>query len=90
MRHWHSTPFEMCKISVPSYLFAKHVNGLDIEQDVNEYSARYSIIDKEFYIPAKNQLSAQSTSNRQGRGDLITGEQADEVFKILKDDAQES
>ena len=35
----------------------------------------------------QDQLSAQSTSNRQGRGDLITGEQADEVLKILKDDA---
>ena len=45
-------------------------------------------LDKEFYIPAKDQLSAQSTF-RQGRGDLITGEQADEVLKILKDDAQE-
>ena len=55
--------------------------------NVNEYSARYSILDKEFYIPAKDQLSAQSTSNRQGRGDLITGDQADEVLKILKEDA---
>ena len=55
--------------------------------NVNEYSARYSILDKEFYIPAKEQLSAQSTINRQGRGDLITGDQADEVLKILKDDA---
>ena len=54
---------------------------------MNEYSARYSILDKEFYIPAKDQLSAQSASNRQGRGDLITGDQADEVLKILKDDA---
>ena len=56
--------------------------------NVNEYSARYSILDKEFYIPAKEQLSAQSTSNRQGRGELITGEQADEVLKILKDDVK--
>ena len=54
--------------------------------NVNEYSARYSILDKEFYIPSKDQLSAQSTSNRQGR-ELITGDQADEVLKILKDDA---
>ena len=55
--------------------------------NVNEYSARYSILDKEFYIPAKEQLSAQATNNRQGRGELITGQQADEVLKILKDDA---
>ena len=54
---------------------------------MNEYSARYSILDKEFYLPSKDQLSAQSKSNRQGRGDLISGEQAEEVLKILKDDA---
>ena len=55
--------------------------------NVNEYSARYSILDKEFYLPEKENLSAQSTANRQGRGDLITGTQADEVLQILKDDA---
>jgi thymidylate synthase (FAD) len=55
--------------------------------NVNEYSARYSILDKEFYVPEKKHLSAQSTINRQGRGDLITGEQADDVLQILKDDA---
>ena len=32
-------------------------------------------------------MSAQSKINRQGRGDLITGDQANEVLKILKDDA---
>ena len=65
MRHWHSTPFEMCEINIMlsfQYLFARqwirHRTA-----NVNEYSARYSILDKEFYIPAKDQLSAQSTSN---------------------------
>ena len=44
----------------------------------------YSILDKEFYMPSKDNLAAQSTSNRQGRGDLINGKQADEILNILK------
>jgi thymidylate synthase (FAD) len=89
MRHWHSTPFEMCEIKyhvkLPIFIARQWIRHRTA--NVNEYSARYSILDKEFYIPAKEQLSAQSNNNRQGRGDLITGQQADEVLKILKDDA---
>jgi thymidylate synthase (FAD) len=89
MRHWHSTPFEMCEIKyhvkLPIFIARQWIRHRTA--NVNEYSARYSILDKEFYIPAKEQLSAQATTNRQGRGDLITGQQADEVLKILKDDA---
>jgi thymidylate synthase (FAD) len=89
MRHWHSTPFEMCEIKyhvkLPIFIARQWIRHRTA--NVNEYSARYSILDKEFYIPAKEQLSAQATNNRQGRGDLITGKQADEVLKILKDDA---
>ena len=89
MRHWHSTPFEMCEIKyhvkLPIFIARQWIRHRTA--NVNEYSARYSILDKEFYIPAKSQLSAQSTSNRQGRGDLIEGSQAEEVLKILKDDA---
>ena len=89
MRHWHSTPFEMCEIKyhvkLPIFIARQWIRHRTA--NVNEYSARYSILDKEFYLPTSENLAAQSTSNRQGRGDLITGEQADEVLKILKDDA---
>ena len=89
MRHWHSTPFEMCEIKyhvkLPIFIARQWIRHRTA--NVNEYSARYSILDKEFYIPAKEQLSAQATNTRQGRGYLITGQQADEVLKILKDDA---
>jgi thymidylate synthase (FAD) len=92
MRHWHSTPFEMCEIKyhvkLPIFIARQWIRHRTA--NVNEYSARYSILDKEFYIPNKEQLSAQSTINRQGRGDLITGDQADEVLQILKDDATQT
>jgi thymidylate synthase (FAD) len=89
MRHWHSTPFEMCEIKyhvkLPIFIARQWIRHRTA--NVNEYSARYSILDKEFYVPEKKNLSAQSTINRQGRGELISGEQADEVLQILKDDA---
>ena len=64
MRHWHSTPFEMCEIKyhVKLPIFIARQGIRHRTANVNEYSARYSILDKEFYIPAKDQLSAQSTS----------------------------
>jgi thymidylate synthase (FAD) len=89
MRHRHSTPFEMCEIKyhikLPIFIARQWIRHRTA--NVNEYSARYSILDKEFYLPAKEQLAAQSHSNRQGRGDVIQGKQAEEVLNILKDDA---
>ena len=92
MRHRHSTPFEMCEIKyhvkLPIFVARQWIRHRTA--NVNEYSARYSILDKEFYIPEKEHLAAQSKDNRQGRGDLINGKQADEVLKILKEDAQKN
>ncbi|NCU74220.1 MAG: FAD-dependent thymidylate synthase, partial [Candidatus Fonsibacter lacus] len=89
MRHWHSTPFEMCEIKyhvkLPIFIARQWIRHRTA--NVNEYSARYSILDKEFYLPAKEQLAAQSQSNRQGRGDVLQGKQAEDVLNILKDDA---
>ncbi len=92
MRHWHSTPFEMCEIKyhvkLPIFIARQWIRHRTA--NVNEYSARYSILDKEFYLPAKENLAAQSQSNRQGRGDLIGGEQAIKVLEILKSDAEKT
>jgi thymidylate synthase (FAD) len=55
--------------------------------NVNEYSARYSILDREFYIPAEENLAAQSASNRQGRGDVLEGKEAAQVLDLLRTDA---
>src|SRR5436305_4971217 len=58
--------------------------------NVNEYSARYSILDNEFYIPAAEHLAAQATSNRQGRGTVLQGEAAQRVLDLLRSEAERS
>ena len=89
MRHWHSTPFEMCEIKyhikLPIFIARQWIRHRTA--NVNEYSARYSILDKEFYLPNSENLAAQSTSNRQGRG-VLEGDQAKEVLELLKNDAE--
>ena len=90
MRHWHSTPFEMCEIKyhvkLPIFIARQWIRHRTA--NVNEYSARYSILDKEFYLPPKDKLAAQSKNNRQGRGEVINGSQAEKVLGLLKDDAE--
>jgi len=92
MRHRHSTPFEMCEIKyhvkLPIFIARQWIRHRTA--NVNEYSARYSILDKEFYMPSKENLAAQSTGNRQGRGELINGKQADDILRILKKDAEQT
>ncbi len=92
MRHWHSTPFEMCEIKyhikLPIFIARQWIRHRTA--NVNEYSARYSILDKEFYLPNSEHLAAQSQNNRQGRGDVIEGEKAKQVLDLLKGDAEQT
>src|SRR5580658_3660442 len=89
MRHRHTTPFEMCEIKyhvkLPIFVARQWIRHRTA--NVNEYSARYSILDREFYIPAPEHLAAQSVANRQGRGDVLDGDEAAEVLTLLRDDA---
>ncbi len=92
MRHWHSTPFEMCEIKLhvklPVFVARQWIRHRTA--NVNEYSARYSILDREFYIPEADKLAAQSVINNQGRGEMLTGDEAARVLEILKGDAAQS
>lgn len=92
MRHRHSTPFEMCEIKyhvkLPIFVARQWIRHRTA--NVNEYSARYSILDREFYIPSPGHLAAQSTVNRQGRGDVLAGDEAAHVLGLLRDDAARS
>ena len=92
MRHWHSTPFEMCEVKLhvklPVFVARQWIRHRTA--NVNEYSARYSILDREFYIPAPDKLAAQSSTNKQGRSDVLEGEEAARVLEVLRQDAMRS
>jgi thymidylate synthase (FAD) len=92
MRHWHSTPFEMCEVKLhvklPVFVARQWIRHRTA--NVNEYSARYSILDREFYIPAPEALAAQSTVNNQGRGEVLEGAEAARVLDTLKRDAAQA
>src|SRR5690349_4054731 len=90
MRHRHTTPFEMCEIKyhvkLPIFVARQWIRHRTA--NVNEYSARYSILDKELYIPAPEQLAVQATTNRQGRGAVLEGEAAQRILDLLRRDAE--
>jgi thymidylate synthase (FAD) len=90
IRHHHTTPFEMCEIKfhvkLPIFVARQWIRHRTA--NVNEYSARYSILDREFYVPEPAMLAAQSTANRQGRGDVLEGAEAASVMRLLREDAE--
>jgi thymidylate synthase (FAD) len=90
MRHRHTTPFEMCEIKfhvkMPIFVARQWIRHRTAS--VNEYSGRYSVMNKEFYVPAPEHLATQSTSNRQGReeNNVLEGEAADKILRMLRED----
>ena len=92
MRHWHTTPFEMCEIKLhvklPIFVARQWIRHRTA--NVNEYSARYSILDKEFYLPAPEHLASQSTANRQGRSSTLDAREAEEALRLLRDNSERS
>lgn len=90
MRHRHTTPFEMCDIKfhikLPIFIARQWIRHRTAS--VNEYSARYSILGNEFYLPDPQNIGAQSLINKQGRADnSVPPEVASKVLNILKSDA---
>jgi thymidylate synthase (FAD) len=90
MRHWHSTPFEMCelKLHVKLPIFVARQWIRHRTANVNEYSARYSILDREFYIPAADKLAAPLPVRRRLRGDVLPPEEAAAVIAMLREDSE--
>lgn len=89
MRHRHTSPFEMCEIKLhvklPMFVARQWIRHRTA--NVNEYSARYSILDKEFYVPAPDQLASQSVSNNQGRGETFDAQAAAAALDLMRHDA---
>jgi len=92
LRHRHTTPFEMCEIKfhikLPIFVARQWIRHRTA--NVNEYSGRYSIMDREFYIPKPEHLAAQAVVNRQGRGDVLEGAEAARVMALLRADAEQA
>ncbi|MDZ4322840.1 MAG: FAD-dependent thymidylate synthase [Alphaproteobacteria bacterium] len=90
LRHAHTTPFEMCEIKfhikLPFFVARQWLRHRTA--NVNEYSARYSILDKEFYIPSTEHLASQSSINKQGRGETLSSEYSQKVRDLLRQDAE--
>ena len=90
MRHRHTTPFEMCElklhIKMPIFVARQWIRHR--MASINEYSARYSVLDKEFYVPQIENLRPQSRSNKQGRSDeSLSLSEANEVLELIKSDS---
>ena len=89
MRMRHSTPYESCVIKfrakMPIFVARQWIRHRTAS--VNEQSARYSILDNEFYIPSEENIQPQSTDNKQGRAGELTIEQKHLVQKLLRQDA---
>ena len=92
LRHRHTTPFEMCEIKLhvklPIFVARQWIRHRTA--NVNEISARYSVLDNEFYLPSPEHLAVQSTNNKQGRGDALTEAQSAMVLEMLKRDATQA
>jgi thymidylate synthase (FAD) len=90
MRHRHTTPFEMCEIKyhvkLPIFVARQWIRHR--MANVNEYSARYSILDNEFYLPSPEHVAAQATTNRQGREQVLEAAAAQRVLDLLRGDAE--
>ena len=90
MRMGHTTPFEMCEIKLhvklPIFVARQWIRHRTAS--VNEVSARYSILDREFYVPSEDVIASQSQGNRQGRGEAVSAEQAAWVLRLLREDAE--
>lgn len=89
MRNDHTTPFEMCEIKLhvklPIFVARQWIRHRTA--NVNEYSARYSVLDREFYIPESEALASQSNANRQGRERSLPVAEAEHAISVFRSDS---
>jgi thymidylate synthase (FAD) len=78
MRHRHTSPFEMCEIKLhvklPIFIARQWIRHRTA--NVNEYSARYSILSREFYIPDHDYLVAGREAQKLKKKEEKTGQSA--------------
>src|SRR5271170_6576042 len=84
-RHRHTTPFEMVEFKfhqvMPIFIARQWIRHRTA--NVNEYSARYSIVHDRFYRPDATNVRQQSIANRQGGETLVENATAQEFCDWL-------
>ena len=92
MRHRHTSPFEMCEIKLhiklPIFIARQWIRHRTA--NVNEYSARYSVLEEAFYTPEPEHLAAQSQTNRQGRAEVLEGAESSDALERLQVHSKEA
>lgn len=93
LRHMHTTPFEMVEfkfhIKLPIFVARQWIRHRTA--NVNEYSGRYSEMKDEFYVPAIDQVRAQSVSNKQGRADeAFPIDEAERIIAMMESSQQQA
>lgn len=92
LRHQHTTPFEMIEVKfhakMPIFVARQWIRHRTA--NVNEMSARYSVLPDEFYVPEDEVIQLQSTDNKQGRGEQADEETRRDVRRFLKMDAHQA
>src|ERR1044072_5514630 len=87
MRHRHTTPFEMIEFKfhhvMPIFVARQWIRHRTA--NVNEYSARYSVVRERFYHPPLENVRKQSASNRQGGEEPVDAATAKEFLDYLDD-----
>ncbi len=86
LRHRHTTPFEMVEfkfhVAMPIFVARQWIRHRTA--NVNEYSARYSLVPDRFYVPNRDDVRAQSKLNRQGRDEPIDEDTAQKFVSYLE------
>lgn len=92
MKHKHTTPFEMCeiKLHVKLPIFVARQWMRHRTASINEYSARYSILDNEYYLPEEENMLPQSNINKQGRGDFLENWEKQNGIALIKESSEKS
>src|SRR5690349_8485245 len=85
-RHRHTTPFEMVEFKfhcvMPIFVARQWIRHRTA--NVNEYSARYSVVQDRFYHPTAENIRKQSAANRQGGEEPIDTMTAQEFLSWLQ------
>jgi thymidylate synthase (FAD) len=84
--HKHTSPIEQCqvKLHIKAPIFVLRQWNRHRTASLNEESARYSVLDDDFYLPEMDVIKPQSSDNKQGRAGEMSAENATGVRWMIE------